>query len=113
MKDEWLVAVDIFDVELAFETSMESGACLVESDCGCDRDEGCRHERIAEAKVRHVFADEDWEWEDERGRLGLPDEDVEVVEAPSQWRGLIDSGDRDETADSNTITLGSIWSAVR
>lgn len=110
MKDEWVVAVDIFDVELVFETSLEAGAQVVEIDCGCDRDEECRHERIAEAKVRHVFSDSDeWSWADECERLGLPAEDVEVSEAPAQWRALVGGDDSEETDDSNTITLGSIW----
>lgn len=109
MKDEWMVAVDIFDVELVFETSLEAGAQVVEIDCGCDRDEECRHERIAEVRVRHVFSSDDWEWDDERARLGLPDEDVEVVEAPAQWRALVGGDDSEETDDSNTLCLGSIW----
>jgi len=108
MKDEWVVSVDIFDVSLAFDVSVEEGACLSEAECDCDSAE-CRHVLVAEARVRHVFADADWEWEDERERLGLPDEGVEVVEAPAQWRALVDDGDREETTDSNTITLGSIF----
>ena len=112
MKDEWVASVDIFTVSLTFDVCVEKGARLVEAECDCDSAE-CRHVRLAETKVRHVFADGDWEWDDERERLGLPREDVEVTEAPAQWRPLLDDGDSESADDSNTICLGSIWSAVR
>ncbi|UPW01632.1 hypothetical protein M0R88_05900 [Halorussus gelatinilyticus] len=108
MKDKWVVSIDIFDVLLEFETSLETGACLVEAECDCDSTE-CRHEHIAEVRVRHVFSTDDWGWDDEQERLGLLDDDVEVVEAPAQWRSLLDDGDSKQTADSNSIVLGSIF----
>lgn len=109
MKDEWVVLVDIFAVTIEFETSLEAGAQVVSAECDCDVDEGCRHERIGEARVRHVFSSENWSWEDECERLGIPDESVEVVESPAQWSTLVDGSNDAETEASNTLCLGSIW----
>lgn len=48
-----------------------------------------------------MFASDGGSWNDERERLGLPDGDVEVVEAPAQWRPLLDDDDGEEQTDSN------------
>jgi hypothetical protein len=88
MRDAWMVAVDIFDVTLAFK--MENGkAHLVESSCNCDiSSEVCRHVAIAEGRVQAVFDDADL-----AGIKGT------ITHAPAVWRPLVSEDERVESSE--------------
>jgi hypothetical protein len=100
MEDEWELTVDIFSVEMTFVADIEEGARIVHAECDCDTEplatdggepeQMCRHTRLASARILTVF--DDRPWAEVRGRKGLPDDEVAVVEAPAQWSPLIDTG---------------------
>lgn len=77
--DDWVVNVDIFDVELSFQVT-DGNARLIDESCNCDiSNDVCRHIAIAEGQVRGVFSDDDLDGV--KGR---------ITEAPSLWRPLVD-----------------------
>lgn len=96
MEDEWELTVDIFSVDLTYETDIEQGARIIHAKCNCDApktitDGGdpatqCRHTRQARARIENIFDDREWE------SLAVAKDAVSINKAPEQWGPLVNEG---------------------
>jgi hypothetical protein len=100
MEDEWSLSVDIFEVDVTFNVSVERGPQVTHAECDCDAtktiaDGGdpttkCRHTRQARARIETIFDDREWK------SLSVAKDVVFINEAPAQWAPLINDDKEDK-----------------